>query len=79
LSRKIPIAQRLRAGTSVTLKWIAAELQMETCTHMANRLQQAKGRPESENQNEFNLVQVLGATSRWKAAIIKTPLRARVI
>lgn len=33
---------------------------MGTGTHVANRRQQAKGKHESENQNEFNLVSKLG-------------------
>lgn len=37
-ARKICIAQRLRAGTAVTLKWIAAELDMGTWTRDANRV-----------------------------------------
>jgi hypothetical protein len=40
--RKIWIAQRLRAETSVPLKWIAEQLHMGTWTHVANRLQRTK-------------------------------------
>ncbi len=55
-TRKIRIAQRLRAETAVTLKWIAAELNMGTWTHVANRLQNAKGKNDSNNQSELRLV-----------------------
>ena len=41
--RKIHVAQRLRAETAVTLKWIAAELHMGAWTHVANQLQQPNG------------------------------------
>lgn len=36
--RKIRIAKRLRAETTMTLKWIAQRLNMGTWTHVANRL-----------------------------------------
>jgi putative transposase len=39
--RKIRIAQRLRAETTMTLKWIADHLQMGTWTHVANRIYHA--------------------------------------
>lgn len=55
-ARKIHMAQRLRAETAVTLKWIAAELHMGTWTHVANRLQKAKRKNESNNQHELGLV-----------------------
>ncbi len=55
-ARKIRIAQRLRAETSVTLKWIATELHMGTWTHVANRLQKMKSKNDSNNQSEFGLV-----------------------
>ena len=55
-TRKIRIAQRLRAETAVTLKWIAAELNMGTWTHVANRLQKVKAKNDSNNQSEFGLV-----------------------
>ncbi len=55
-ARKIRIAQRLRAETAVTLKWIAKELHMGTWTHVANRLQNAKDKNEPKNQHELNLV-----------------------
>jgi REP element-mobilizing transposase RayT len=55
-ARKIRIAQRLRAETAVTLKWIAEELHMGTWTHVANRLQNAKDKNESNNQHELGLV-----------------------
>lgn len=49
--QKIRIAQRLRAETVVTLKWIARELHMGTWTHVANRLQHAKKKAGAENQD----------------------------
>jgi REP element-mobilizing transposase RayT len=55
-ARKLRIAQRLRMETAVTLKWIATELHMGTWTHVANRLQNAKGKNEPGNQPEFGLV-----------------------
>jgi hypothetical protein len=54
--RKIRIAQRLRAETSVPLKWIAEQLHMETWTHVANRLQRTKQKNELKNQNELELM-----------------------
>jgi len=39
--RKIRIAKRLRAQTTMTLKWIAAQLHMGTWTHVANRIYHA--------------------------------------
>ena len=48
--------QRLRAETAVTLKWIAAELNMGTWTHVANRLSDGK-QTERTNQTELNLCQ----------------------
>ena len=55
-TRKIRIAQRLRAETAVTLKWIATELNMGTWTHVANRLQNAKVKNDDNNQAELGLV-----------------------
>jgi putative transposase len=55
-ARKIKIAQRLRAETAVTLKWIAAELHMGTWTHVANRLSCGK-QTEPTKQTELNLCQ----------------------
>lgn len=55
-ARKICIAQRLRAETAVTLKWVAAELHMGTWTHVANLLSDGK-QNEPTNQTEFNLCQ----------------------
>ena len=55
-ARKIRIAQRLRAETSVTLKWIATELNVRTWTHVANCLQNVKDKSESKNQHELILV-----------------------
>jgi REP element-mobilizing transposase RayT len=39
--RKIRIAKRLRAETTMTLKWIAEQLHMGTWTHVANRIYHA--------------------------------------
>ena len=39
---KVGIAQRLRKETTVSLKWIAARLEMGTWTHVSNRLYQAR-------------------------------------
>jgi putative transposase len=55
-ARKIRMAERLRAETAVTLKWIAAELLMGTWTHVANLLHNAKGKSEANNQHELSLV-----------------------
>jgi hypothetical protein len=55
-ARKIRIAQRLRAGTTVTMKWIAAELHLGTWAHVANLLRQSQRHTESERLHEFNLV-----------------------
>ena len=55
-ARKVRIAQRLRAETAVTLKWIAAELHMGTWTHVTNLLLRAK-QSETTNQSELNLCQ----------------------
>ena len=41
---KIRIAWRLRAETTMTLKWIAAELQMGVWTHVSNLLSQQRRR-----------------------------------
>jgi hypothetical protein len=54
--RKIRIARRLRSETAVTLKWIAAELNMGIWMHVANRLQNAKGNGDAGNQDQVNLV-----------------------
>jgi REP element-mobilizing transposase RayT len=54
-ARKVRIAQRLRAETSVTLKWIAQHLRMGTWTHVADRLQHVNSK--TNNQNELNLCQ----------------------
>lgn len=51
--QKVRIAQRLRAETTVTLKWIASELHMGTWTHVANRLSQANGKNGSEHQRHW--------------------------
>ena len=50
------MGRRLRMETAVTLKWIARELNMGTWTHVANRLQHAKEKGQSTNQNELVLV-----------------------
>ena len=52
--RERSAVQRLRAETTVTLKWIAAELHMVTWTHVANRLHHAKNQTEPENQVNSN-------------------------
>jgi hypothetical protein len=49
---KVRIARRLRTETSVTLKWIAQELEMGSWTYVANLLQQ----PTDINQIGFDLV-----------------------
>jgi len=36
--RKVRMAKRLRAETTMTLKWIAERLNMGVWTHVANRL-----------------------------------------
>ena len=55
-ARKTRMAERLRAETALTLKWIAKALHMGTWTHVANRLQKAKGNVDAGNQDQFNLV-----------------------
>ncbi|HUJ72301.1 MAG TPA: transposase [Verrucomicrobiae bacterium] len=42
---KVRIASRLRRETTMTLKWIAARLNMGTWTHVSNRLSQRKRSP----------------------------------
>jgi putative transposase len=54
---KIRIAQRLRAETAVTLKWIATELHMGTWTNVSNLLA-AHRQSEIRNEMELNLVSV---------------------
>ena len=54
-ARKVRMARRLRAETSVTLKWIAEHLQMGSWTHVANRLSQHAA--QSDNQPDLNLCQ----------------------
>ena len=54
-ARKVRLARRVRAETSVTLKWIAAELHMGTWTHVANRL--THNPAPSDNQPDLNLCQ----------------------
>jgi hypothetical protein len=54
-ARKIRIARQLRAETSVTLKWIAQQLQMGAWTHLANLLHRETSTTTS--QNELNLCQ----------------------
>ena len=54
-ARKVRIARRVQAETSVTLKWIAEHLHMGTWTHVANRLSQNHTQPE--NQPALNLCQ----------------------
>jgi len=40
----------------LTLKWIARELHVGVWTHVANGLQQAKEKNESNHQHELTLV-----------------------
>ncbi len=54
-ARKVRMARRVRAETSVTLKWIAEHLHMGTWTQVANRLSQNPAQPE--NQPDLNLCQ----------------------
>jgi REP element-mobilizing transposase RayT len=54
-ARKVRMARRLRAETSVTLKWIAEHLEMGTWTHVANRLSLHPVQPN--NQPDLNLCQ----------------------
>ncbi len=54
-ARKVRIARRVRAETTVTLKWIAEHLQMGTWTHVANRLSHNPAQPD--NQPDLNLCQ----------------------
>jgi putative transposase len=54
-ARKVRMARRVRAETSVTLKWIAAEMHMGTWTHVANRL--THNPAPSDNQPDLNLCQ----------------------
>jgi len=43
-AKKVRLAQRLRAETTMTLKWIAGELQMGTWTHVSNLLSKHRRR-----------------------------------
>jgi len=43
-AKKVRIAQRLRAETTMTLKWIAEELQMGAWTHVSNLLSRQRRR-----------------------------------
>jgi putative transposase len=54
---KIQIAQRLRAETAVTLKWIAQELHMGSWSNVSNLLA-AHRSPELGNEMELDLVTV---------------------
>ena len=54
-ARKVRMAGRVRAETSVTLKWIAGHLHLGTWTQVANRLSQNPVQPE--NQPDRNLCQ----------------------
>lgn len=49
--RKVRLARRLRMETSVTWKWISAQLHMGTWTHAAS----LKIKTEPDQQNEFKL------------------------
>ena len=53
---KIARARRLRAETSMTLKWIAERLHVGTWTPVANRLQHANRNHLTTNPNELNLL-----------------------
>ena len=52
---KIRMARRLRTETTMTLKWIAAQLKTGTGAHTANRLRAANSTTRKE-QDEFELV-----------------------
>jgi hypothetical protein len=52
---KVRLARRLRAETSVTLKWIAEHLNMGTWMPGANRLSLRAAQPD--NQPDLNLYQ----------------------
>jgi hypothetical protein len=54
-ARKVRIARRVRAETSVTLKWIAEHLHMGAWTPVANRLSSIPAKPD--NQPDLNLCQ----------------------
>jgi len=54
-ARKVVMARRLRAETTVTLQWIATHLHMGTWTHVANRLSNTVA--TSTNQTELCLCQ----------------------
>ncbi len=54
-ARKVRMARRVRAETSVPLKWIAEHLHLGTWTQVANRLSQNPVQPE--NQPDLNLCQ----------------------
>jgi hypothetical protein len=53
---KVRLARRWRTETSVTLRWIAEELNMGSWKSLASRLNQKKGNHDANNQNEFKLV-----------------------
>jgi REP element-mobilizing transposase RayT len=55
-AQKVRLAQRLRAETTIPLKWIARALHMGTWTYVANRLQHARRASEAANQDELNLL-----------------------
>lgn len=54
-ARKVQMARRLRAETTVTLKWIAEQLHMGTWTPVANLL--AHHAASSDNQPDLHLCQ----------------------
>jgi REP element-mobilizing transposase RayT len=54
-ARKVAVARRLRAQTTVTLQWIATHLHMGTWTHVANRLSKTGATPTY--QTELSLCQ----------------------
>ena len=45
-AKKVRIAQRLRAETTMTLKWIARELQMRAWTHVSDLLSRQRRKPK---------------------------------
>ena len=45
-TKKVRIAQRLRAETTMTLKWIAGELQMRAWTHVSDLLSRQRRKPK---------------------------------
>jgi hypothetical protein len=54
--QKVEIASQLRAGTTMTLKWIAQRLNMGTWTYVSNCLVQKRKRTKSVNSYDRPLV-----------------------